>query len=416
MTTPTRIELLGRMEALHATSVREERAFTDDEQDAFDCAKATIETLDEEAKNMTTETPTNPLTTVLAAPAVATRAPVTQASLLRSAIALATNDGSLGSIDTGLAREVQAEVERRSPWLKGRGVSIPARTLLGVEKAIGALSGGAAEDLKGTAYLDSLFFRADDALVGPRIAASLGVSTIVGTEERLHVSKLVGRIVPTWIARDADVPDSDAAFDAVEVTPKSIGTNVMIKRSALLYANHPSVEPIVRTEMRDGLLKALDDALLYGPGGLAPVGIVGVAQAGGTLATLADAYRIRGLLVAYQKSDDGMRFLLPDGAEAKLATTIGFTGSTDPAIKDGKLAGYPVVLSAETPAGSAANTRTYFAGNFSFVHLVIWDSVSLLVNPYATGFRSGSIELRILADANVFVRDAKRIFSGNAAV
>ena len=133
------------------------------------------------------------------------------------------------------------EVRRRSPWVKGDGISLPARTLLGVEKAIGALSGGSAEDLKGTAYLDSLFFRADDALVGPRIAAALGVSTIVGTEEKLHVSKLTGTITPTWIARDADVPDSDAAFDAVEVVPKSIGTNVLIKRSALLYANHPAV-------------------------------------------------------------------------------------------------------------------------------------------------------------------------------
>lgn len=411
----TRDEHLADLVALQFASTSELRDLTPNEQEAWDRTMAAIRVIDQ-GKAMEVEDaleqPTNP-TRRLEAPAIVRREPVTQSAILRSAIGLASRDPS---IDPGLAREVHDETRRRSPWQRGDGVSLPASVLLGVEKAIGALSGGAAEDLRGTAYFDSLFFRADDAIVGPRIAQALGVSTIVGTEERLHVSKLTGQIVPTWIARDGDVPDTDAAFDAVEVTPKSVGCNVLVKRSALLYANHPSVEPIVRSEMRDGMLKALDNAVLYGAGTLAPVGVASVAQTGPTLSTLANAYAIRGLLIAYQKSDEGMRFLLPDTTEAKLSTTVAFTGSTVAAMQDGKLAGYPVVVSGETPAGVANGTKSYLAGNFGYVHLVVWDSIQILANPFGAGYKSGSIELRILADANVFVRDAKRIFKGDASV
>jgi HK97 family phage major capsid protein len=266
--------------------------------------------------------------------------------------------------------------------------------------------------------MDNLFFRSDDAIAGPRLASALGVGTVVATEEKVHITKLTGRVVPSWIARDGDVPDSDATFDAVEVEPKTIGANVMVKRSALLYGTHPNVEPLLMQDMRDAVLDALDHAVLYGSGsGNEPEGVASQATTGHALASLTDAYLIRNAFLGYQRTDDGFRWLLPDLSEAKLATTAAFSGATTPVVMGGELAGYPYVLNPLASTGSPTVTQQqYLAGNWSYVHLVIFDSVSILANPFGQGYRSGSVELRVLADANVLVRDPKRFLAGQATI
>jgi HK97 family phage major capsid protein len=233
----------------------------------------------------------------------------------------------------------------------------------------------------------------------------------------VHITKLEGRIEPSWIARDGDLNQSDASFDAIEVQPKTVGCTVALKRSALLWGLHPAVEPLMVGDLRQALLSELDRAVLYGEGGNAPTGVASVASAGHTLASLADAYRIRNALLSYQKSDEGFRWLLPDLAEGSLATTAAFAGATSPTVLGGTLAGYPYVLNPLSAGGSPTIAQQqYLAGNWSYAHLVLWDSVSILANPYGAQFASGGIELRIMADAQVLVRDERRLFVGEANI
>jgi hypothetical protein len=408
-------QAIEEMQRLLDQALAEDRYFSTVEQARFDELKTLAASATEEPAMETEviEQPTHP-TRALGAPAVHTRQRATAAGLLRGAIALACGERG---VDTGMASEFDKAVRARFPHRKFEGaVAFSAKALL-VAKDIGALGGGLAAATTGDQFLDSLFFRVDDAIAGPRLAAALGVNTILGTEDRVHITKLTGRVRPAWIARDGDVGDSDASFDAIEVEPKTIGTNVLVKRSALLYSSHPQVEPFLLGDLREAMLDALDHAVLYGAGGLEPTGIVGVATPGHTLSTLADAYIVRNALLAYQKSDDGFRWLLPDLCQARLATTAAFSGATTPAVSDGFLANYPYILNPLTAGGSpTVSQQQYMAGNFSFVHLVLFDSVSLMANPYGAGYKSGSIELRVMADANVLVRDEKRVFVGEANI
>ena len=409
--------MVAEMQSLLSLVTQEGRAFTIDEQARFDSLKANVERIDDldELGAPVPAQPTNP-TRQIAAPALHLAQRANHGDLLRGAIALAVGERG---IDTGLAAEFDKEVRRRNPAKKFASVAMSLKSLL-VTKAsdIGALSGGLAVDTTGTQFMDSLFYRTGDAIFGPQLASQLGVNTILASEEKVHVTKLVGTVTPSWIARDGDVPKSDAEFDADEIEPKSIGTQITLKRSALLYGNHPSVQPLMLQDLRDAMLAEFDRATLFGEGGLAPVGVVGLATAGHALATLADAYSIRNALFAYTKSAnlDGAKWLLPDLVEGKFATTAGFTGSTAPAlVQGGTLAGCEYVLNPASGAGSPTPSAEYLFGQWNYVHLVLWDAVSILANPYGSQFASGGIDLRVLADANVYVRDPSRLFVGSAS-
>lgn len=411
--TTRRDQDIALLEADRLLRQSEGRQLTPEEQTEFDALISRAK----EAPSMddaVLEQPTNP-TRAIGGPAVRTRQRTTGAALLRGAVALACGERG---VDTGLAAEVDRETRLRAPYRKFEGaVAVPAKLLL-VEKAVSALTGQNAADTTGDQWLDSLFFRVDEAIPGPRLSAALGVNVLAATEERVHITKLTGRIQPGWIARDGDVADSDATFDAVEVEPKTVGANVLIKRSALLYGTHPQVEPLLAADLREAVLDELDRATLFGDGlSNSPTGIASVASAGHALGSLADAYKVRNQLLSYQKSDAGMRWLLPDLAEGKLATTAAFSGATTPTVMGGLLAGYPYVLRPLWGGGSPTQSQqTYLSGNFNFAHLVIWDSVSILANPFGAGYKSGSVELRVLCDANVLVRDPKRMFVGDAAI
>ncbi len=411
---------IDAMERLLETATAEDRFFTDTEQKQFDEWKAAAMAAKEtEMETQDIEQPTHP-TRPLGAPAVHTRQRATSGALLRGAIALACGERG---VDTGLASEFDKEVRRRFPNRKFEGaVAMTAKSLFveRVAKDIGALPGspsGLAAATTGDQWFDSLFFREGDAIFGPRLASALGVQTIVATEERVHITKLTGTVTPTWIARDADVSDSDAVFDAIEAEPKTVGCNVMLKRSALLYGTHPAVEPLMLADLRTAMLSELDRVVFYGEGGLAPEGLETLASQGHTLSTLQDAYKIRDQLIGYQKSDDGMQWLLPTGSQSHLSTTVAFAGATVPALLGGYLAGYKYTLNPLSIGGSPAPaTQTYFAGNFSFCSLVLFDAISVLANPYGAGYKSGSIELRVMADAATLCRDSARIFRGDATI
>lgn len=399
--------LVLEMERIVDTATTESRDLSESEQARFNDLRAKVT----KAMDDDVEAPTNP-TRAVGAPAVHTRKRATVAGLLRGALALACGERG---VDTGMAHEFDQEVRRRNPHREFAGVAFSAKALL-VSKAVSALTGQNAAATTGDQWLDSLFFRTDDAIAGPRLAAALGVNTIAATEERLHIAKMEGRVVPGWIARDGDVPDSDASFDAIEVTPKSIGCNVLVKRSALLYGTHPQVEPLLMQDLRDAVLDELDRATLFGSGaGNEPTGVAEVAQAGHSLTSLSDAFLVRSQLLNYQKNLAGMKWLLPDLTEGKLATTAAFSGATSPIVMGGTLAGFEYVLRPLSMSGSPTPSAEYLAGNWSHVHLILWDSISLLANPYGAGYKSGSVELRVIADANVLVRDEKRLFIGSAA-
>ncbi len=410
-----REEIVSQMEAMHNLTITEGRAFTSGEQVKWDDLIAKVKAFDQLQDVVAAPSAPTHATRPIGAPALHLGQRANRAGLLRGAIALASGERG---IDTGLASEFDKEVRRRNPDRKFEGaVAMSLKSLLVTKADIGALGGGLAAATTGDQWLDSLFFRVDEAIFGPRLAEALGVNTVLGTEERVHITKLEGRITPSWIARDADLNQSDATFDSIEVEPKTVGCTVTLKRSALLYGTHPAVEPLMLGDLRNAMLSELDRAVLYGEGGNAPTGVVSVATASHSLATLADAYRIRNALLSYQKTDEGFKWLLPDLAEGSLATTAQFAGSTTATILAGTLAGYTYVLNPLPAGGSPTiSQQQYLAGNWSYAHLILWDSVSILANPYGSQFASGGIELRVMVDANVLVRDAKRLFVGEATI
>ncbi|CAM5794050.1 phage major capsid family protein [Rhizobacter fulvus] len=410
-----RDDIVSQMEAMHNLTISEARAFTAAEQTQWDGLIAQVRQFDQMAEVAIAPTsPSNP-TRPVGAPALHLTQRASHAGLLRGAIALACGERG---IDTGLAAEFDREVRRRNPGRSFEAVAMSLKSLLVTKAEVGALSGGLAEATTGTQFMDSLFFRTSDALFGPRLAQQLGVNTVLAGEEKVSITKLIGTVTPTWIARDSAVPQSDATFDADMIEPKSVGTYVTLKRSALLYGNHPSVEPLMMQDLRNAILTELDRAVLFGEGGLAPTGVASLATAGHALDSLASAYVIRNSLFAYGRTTDatGAKWLIPDLVEAKFATSVGFSGSTAPAlVVGGQIAGIDYVLNPVSGAGSPSPSMDYLFGQWAWSHLFLWDSASVAADPFGDSFLAGAMKLRILADANVYVRDPNRFYTGAAS-
>jgi hypothetical protein len=404
---------IARLELIHSKTIDEDRDTTLAEQTEFDQLVKELQ-MDATVRKQPDVASLRPVDT----PSTGKSKIITRGSLLLSAIALASGDRE---VDVGAARELDSETRKRNPWKSYSGIAMPLSLILGIAKApgdpISALAGGAAASTVGVQNLDELFFSVDTAIHLPLVASRLGVNTIVATEETLKVPVLTSTITPTWVGRDQDLSASGATFDSVTALPKTCGALVTIRRSALLYSSHPAVQAVIQAEMEAAMRIALDQAVMTGAGTNAPVGLFTQATSDGALTDLSSAYGITDTLLDYTKSDAGLRWALPNLTVALLSmqpmwTTLEGGSAPLPALQNGMLAGYPVTMNLNAPAGSSGK-KQYLFGDFSYVHLILWDSASIAVDPYSA-FASGAITLRIMCDANVLVRDPKRILKGDA--
>ncbi len=255
----------------------------------------------------------------------------------------------------------------------------------------------------------------------------LGARMLSGLVGNISIPRQTGPSTAFWIAPEGtDIPESEASFDNVAMTPRTVGTYSQVTRQMLMQST-PEIEMLVRDDLAAVMALAIDAAAISGTGANGqPTGILNttgiqslaLGTNGGAL-TFDAMVGLETLLAEANVQETDLAYLTNAkqiGALKLLKDTTGkylwtqYTGNSFPATgTPGEVNGYKVARSNQVPSNlvkgtSGAALSAVILANWSELIIGEWGVMELLPNPYGAGFKSGSIEFRALQSVDIAVR------------
>jgi len=368
---------------LLSTAERESRQLTADESSRFDSIKSEITALEsaESRQQFVDDQERRSAGTVITGD---TAASIEKRVSLIEAIASQVE----GRAATGAVAEYSAEVERRTGK---RGVFVPLSAFEKRQQTTTTASGIVSDDYRPDQFVGAL----RDALIFNR----LGARTLTGLRGDVVIPRHASSMSAQWIAEGESLTETGMTFDQIRLAPRHVGILTELSRQ-ILQQSDPSIEELVRADMRAVLAHEFDRALLLGDGTREPLGLLN--QAGIQNAELpTDWAGVLGILEQLESAN-----VTPNAWLASPATATALRGAlksasagADYLMQSGRLADLPVVVSNTVPAD------TLIAGNFNEVVIGVWDSVQILANPFAEGpYKRGGVMVRALMTADMAIR------------
>lgn len=328
------------------------------------------------------------------------------------------------NVDAGLEREISQEVSRRS-GRKFQGIAVPDEVFLTERRTLTVETGSppSADALMPNVHRGDLFVdRLRSALVTGRLGATI-LDGLIGT---IDIPKQTASSTAQWVGEEGDLTETDAAFDDVNLTPKTIGAMTSFSRRTLINAV-PSVEQIVRADLSAVIANAIDLQAMTGNGsGNTPVGIVNAGAATVDLSGGVTWEKVLEFIATVQHADAAgaaMGWALNAWAIKRLrATPRDDTASLDFIMESPTaLAGFAAAMTSALPGDpnpSPAEAATVIFGNWSDLLIGYWSGVDVLVNPYeSTAYAKGRVLVRAMRDCDVAVRHAEAFaYSANMPV
>lgn len=245
----------------------------------------------------------------------------------------------------------------------------------------------------------------------------MGAQFLSGLSGNIAIPRATGGATAYWVAESGAPTESQAAFDQVAMSPKTVGAFSDISRKLLLQSSM-DVEAFVRNDLATVLALAIDLAAINGTGAsnqprgiLATSGIGDVAGGTNGLAPIWSHIVELESDVAIANADVGtMGYLTNAKVRGKLKTTSKVSGQNGFIWEDGMLNGYNAAVSNQVPSNLTKGTSNGVAsaiifGNWSDLIIGQWGTLDLMVDPYS-GSTSGTVRVVALQDVDVAVRNA----------
>lgn len=320
-----------------------------------------------------------------------------------------------GDVDAGFEREISAEVVRRS----GRtfeGIAVPDQVFLTERRTL--LVGSSAADLVPNPHMADRFIdRLRNSLVIGRLGATV-LDGLVGSP--IDIPRQTGSSTAQWVAEDGSLTETDATFDDVNLTPKTVGAMTSYSRRTLLNTS-PAIEQIVRNDLASVIATAIDSKAISGDGtSNTPTGILSTSGIGSVaIGTNGGAPTWQSVLdlIAELEIDnaEGRAFLTNPKFVKKARGTVRVSSTDSRMIQEApnELAGYPLASTNQVPSNLTKGTASgvcsaLIFGNFSDLLLAYWSGVDLLLNPYeTTAYAKGRVLVRAMRDVDINVRHAE---------
>ena len=290
-------------------------------------------------------------------------------------------------------------IAKDATWRGPTGELIPFEALAGKRDLSVGLGGDPSGGyLVGTADRKDLFL---DALRPFSITGPLGIENIGNLSANLTVPSFTTGATATW-AEEGEYPgETQPTIGQITFTPKRATADIDYTRNLLLQAGPDFLTTVLSTDLRQAFAAAVDAAIIDGPGGVSPLGILsttGVGSVSGASLNIAGATDAVGTVSAANVPLLNGAFLMPSAVWEILSARVA-TSSGHFLIEDGRMCGFPVIVS------EAMTAATVLFGNFSMgVALATWGrGVELIINPY-TGSKTGMIQLTANLHADVFVK------------
>lgn len=411
-----RTSIIGKMRSLTETAVTETRDLSDKEVQSFDGWKAELSTLDSniERSRVLSEAERS----IHADPTTQRRGNdgsfIDQCRSFSLCRAIASRLEP-GSVDAGRENEISQELARRD-GKEARGILVPHEVF---QERRALLTSNTGENLYPERHRDDLFI---DRLRESLRVGQLGATILSGLKGTQDIPRMTGSTTSYWVDEHADVTPSDASFDSVQMTPKTVGAETEYSRRMIINAS-PDVEQLMRNDLSQVLATAIDYQAINGTG-LAnkPKGIRYVAGTSSVTITAADPEPFKKLLefVTAMSTDNALAgrlaWLVNPTTHALFRSWIRENTDTPVMTVPGQLLDYPIAATNHIPSdtGSGNNESPIIFGNWSDLIVGYWSSVDILVNPYhADVYSKGGVKINAMQDVDIAVRHPESFVIGD---
>jgi hypothetical protein len=375
-----RAALVAEMRSLADKAEKETRDLSDDEGKRFDALKAEIAGLDvkiQRAQALAEAERAMPAASIISGRGDGTFEERARRdfSITRAIRAALPADVGGGGVDAGLERELGQEVVRRS----GRafqGLPIPDECFMVERRTL--LAGSSAADLIPNVHRADLFV---DRLRARLITARLGATYLDGlVGSPIDLPRQAGSSSAQWVGEDGSLTETDASFDDINLTPKTVGAMTSYSRRTLLNAS-PSIEQIIRNDLAAVIASAVDEKALTGDGSSnTPTGVIftsGVTEIAETGPDWDAVLQFVASIDASNALDNSLGWATNPWVVKKLRGTL-VAASTDSRMvmtEPGNLAGYRLESTSALPGGapdSSPPPSVLIFGDWSQLLIASW--------------------------------------------
>lgn len=349
---------------------------------------------------------------------------LTETEKARFSMMRAVNASITGKWDqAGFELECSNEIAKRSGRVPSDSKGFFVPTNLRAAYTVGtAGSGTTGGTMVATNLLAGSFI---EVLRNKARVMQLGATVLSGLVGNVTIPRQTGQTSTFWVAEGVDTSESEATFDSISLSLKSIGTWSLVTRNMLMQAT-PDIDMIARADMLAAMALGVDLAALSGIGtGATPRGIANqtgigsvVGGTNGAAITIDNLIDLETQITAANAPETNLAYLANAktvGSLKKLKSSTGqylWTGSAVGAQSGtpGEINGYPVARTNQarstlTKGSSGAVCSEIFFGAWSELVIGEWGVLEIIPNPYAAeAYKSGGVLLRALQSLDIGVR------------
>ncbi|WP_241089968.1 phage major capsid protein [Pseudomonas viridiflava] len=311
-------------------------------------------------------------------------------SLIRALNAAATGDWSKAGLERAVNIAAATAMKKDA-----RGFYVPHDILMrGLSKG----EAGKGGELVST---DLLLDQFADIMRNKTVMAQLGMKILTGLDGDIDLPKKTSGSSFVWLGEGEDAQDSSFDFTTLNMTPKTIAGAIPVTRKLRKQASR-SIESLIITDLLDGMGVAIDYAMLAGPGGKAPLGLlndVGVPglvypSSGITFGKLVDMLTKIG---TYNADRGALAYLTGIIERGAAMQKLKFEGVGGCIWEDDKVNGHKAEATNQVPSD------TWIFGDFSQVICGMWGVLDLKVDAAKLAASDGLV-LRAFQDVDVVNR------------
>jgi HK97 family phage major capsid protein/HK97 family phage prohead protease len=328
-------------------------------------------------------------------------------SIVRAVNALVTGNWN----EAGFEREMSDGMAHRL-GKRAQGFYIPTDVLMRDLNITTATAGGhtVATDLLSGSFIDML--RNKSQVIG------LGATMMNDLVGNIAIPRQTGGASSYWVAESGAVTESQAAFDQLTMSGKTVGSMSDISRK-MLNQSSIDVESFVRNDLATSLALAIDLAAINGSGASnQPTGVLNTSGIGsvvggtnGAAPDWADIVDLESQLALDNADIGNLGFLTNAKVRGKLLQTEKSSSTGQYVWGDNNtLRGYNAAVSNQVPSnltkGSTSTCSAIIFGNWSDLIIGSWGGIDINVDT-STGSSSGTVRIVALQDVDIGIRHAE---------
>jgi len=244
-----------------------------------------------------------------------------------------------------------------------------------------------------------------DVLRNLAVVMQMGARTLTGLTGDILIPRKTSGSAAGWISSEGgDVSLSEAQFDQVSLTPKTLGAYSQISRQLLLQSSL-DVEALIRDDLAQAVAIEIDRAALYGSGASGQP--TGISQQSGintptnfaaAVPTWAEVVAMESAVAVDNALMGQLGYIIEPSMRGSLKTTEKASGTAVFIYGPGEtLNGYNCGVSSQITSGDV------FFGNLNDLIVAFWGGLDVLVDPY-TNSLSGTIRIVVHESVDVAVR------------